>query len=80
MAKISLTTTQRLEKLMASVDCEGDIKPGDRLKDGSKSELDFWLNHGWILPNNISRVELSRPTAFHVTKLAIESYNKTSGI
>jgi len=71
---------QRLEKLMTSVDCEGDIKPGDRLKDGSKAELNFWLNRGWILPNNISRVELSRPAAFHITKLAIDLHSKASGI
>jgi hypothetical protein len=81
MAKTTtITTNQRLEKLMASVDYEGDIKPGDRLKDGSKAELNFWLNRGWILPNNISRVELSRPASFHVTKVAIESYSKASGI
>lgn len=74
MAKAQISTLDNLKKLMDSVDYENEVKPNDRLKDGSKKDINFWLNRGWILPNNYAKFELTRPGSFHITQLALDSY------
>jgi hypothetical protein len=58
-------------KLISVTKQNGEIKEGNRLTGGTKTDIRFWHNRSWILSDTFNMIDVTKPETFCITKLVL---------